>query len=208
MASDKTACTCLERPALAQRQAEQPRRFVRSLRRLRRDISMIARAKTTTNGKGREVQAVRILQIGNYPPPACGWAIQTKFLVEEIRRRGIVCDVLNINENRAKKSHEYIDVQNGLDYLAKLIRFAFRGYRFQMHVNGQSGIGYLLALTAALVGRFAGHPVALSWRGGVHQKYFPRLDNLWLRRSEEHTSELQSHSDLVCRLLLEKKKND
>src|SRR5260221_3130298 len=31
----------------------------------------------------------------------------------------------------------------------------------------------------------------------------PRLD-----RSEEHTSELQSHSDLVCRLLLEKKKID
>src|SRR5260221_827447 len=27
-------------------------------------------------------------------------------------------------------------------------------------------------------------------------------------RSEEHTSELQSHSDLVCRLLLEKKKRD
>src|SRR5438034_4141082 len=29
-----------------------------------------------------------------------------------------------------------------------------------------------------------------------------------LNRSEEHTSELQSHSDLVCRLLLEKKKNN
>src|SRR5438034_2345006 len=28
----------------------------------------------------------------------------------------------------------------------------------------------------------------------------------WALRSEEHTSELQSHSDLVCRLLLEKKK--
>src|SRR5438034_11804118 len=27
-----------------------------------------------------------------------------------------------------------------------------------------------------------------------------------IERSEEHTSELQSHSDLVCRLLLEKKK--
>src|SRR5438034_6096342 len=27
-----------------------------------------------------------------------------------------------------------------------------------------------------------------------------------ISRSEEHTSELQSHSDLVCRLLLEKKK--
>src|SRR5713101_8706944 len=31
---------------------------------------------------------------------------------------------------------------------------------------------------------------------------------LWpLLRSEEHTSELQSHVNLVCRLLLEKKKN-
>src|SRR5438034_7656495 len=29
---------------------------------------------------------------------------------------------------------------------------------------------------------------------------------LGTERSEEHTSELQSHSDLVCRLLLEKKK--
>src|SRR5438034_8892978 len=29
-----------------------------------------------------------------------------------------------------------------------------------------------------------------------------------LLRSEEHTSELQSHSDLVCRLLLEKKKHE
>src|SRR5262252_5377510 len=29
---------------------------------------------------------------------------------------------------------------------------------------------------------------------------------LWAQRSEEHTSELQSHSDLVCRRLLEKKK--
>src|SRR5690242_21540324 len=28
-----------------------------------------------------------------------------------------------------------------------------------------------------------------------------------MRRSEEHTSELQSHVNLVCRLLLEKKKN-
>src|SRR6266571_8245272 len=34
----------------------------------------------------------------------------------------------------------------------------------------------------------------------------PRLQGLAVR-SEEHTSELQSHVNLVCRLLLEKKKN-
>src|SRR5260221_8827877 len=46
-------------------------------------------------------------------------------------------------------------------------------------------------------------------RGAVHGNGF---DDIWVQRalgksrSEEHTSELQSHSDLVCRLLLEKKK--
>src|SRR2546430_8920881 len=41
-------------------------------------------------------------------------------------------------------------------------------------------------------------------------KVTPKLTlSLGLRwRSEEHTSELQSQSNLVCRLLLEKKKND
>src|SRR5690242_20967128 len=34
-----------------------------------------------------------------------------------------------------------------------------------------------------------------------------RIKNSGSTRSEEHTSELQSHVNLVCRLLLEKKKN-
>src|SRR2546427_8358885 len=35
------------------------------------------------------------------------------------------------------------------------------------------------------------------------------LEGIWIRgRSEEHTSELQSQSNLVCRLLLEKKKKE
>src|SRR5437588_8993916 len=39
-------------------------------------------------------------------------------------------------------------------------------------------------------------------------RFAPRMSaTLMATRSEEHTSELQSHSDLVCRLLLEKKKN-
>src|SRR3989440_2476050 len=40
------------------------------------------------------------------------------------------------------------------------------------------------------------------------EKYYPRIGFTHhpQARSEEHTSELQSRSDLVCRLLLEKKK--
>src|SRR5437588_8571395 len=38
-----------------------------------------------------------------------------------------------------------------------------------------------------------------------HYNILPTIDLFATTRSEEHTSELQSHSDLVCRLLLEKK---
>src|SRR5438874_12932353 len=40
------------------------------------------------------------------------------------------------------------------------------------------------------------------------RNWFFNADNFvyWASRSEEHTSELQSRRDLVCRLLLEKKK--
>src|SRR2546421_1237391 len=42
--------------------------------------------------------------------------------------------------------------------------------------------------------------------GNVARALVPLLDEQRDERSEEHTSELQSRSDLVCRLLLEKKK--
>src|SRR5256885_7321451 len=40
------------------------------------------------------------------------------------------------------------------------------------------------------------------------QSHLPALVGFFLVRSEEHTSELQSPCNLVCRLLLEKKKNN
>src|SRR2546430_9961085 len=49
--------------------------------------------------------------------------------------------------------------------------------------------------------RHYGHP-RIQWRGKDHD---PAHDHGHDDRSEEHTSELQSQSNLVCRLLLEKK---
>src|SRR2546422_8412386 len=52
--------------------------------------------------------------------------------------------------------------------------------------------------------------VLAYWAADVHHSITPSLpahDHFPQRRSEEHTSELQSRLHLVCRLLLEKKKN-
>src|SRR4051812_29561379 len=42
--------------------------------------------------------------------------------------------------------------------------------------------------------------------GGARSEVVPETTRVLMERSEEHTSELQSHVNLVCRLLLEKKK--
>src|SRR5438132_5286126 len=61
---------------------------------------------------------------------------------------------------------------------------------------------YTLSLHDAL-------PISLRARRHTRLPVFHHrcgISHLRPPRSEEHTSELQSHSDLVCRLLLEKKK--
>ena len=128
-------------------------------------------------------EPVRLLQIGNYPPPMCGWAIQLKLVTEELRRRGHVCEVLKINEGRQIKSSEYVDVQSGPDYLQKLSTYALRGYRLNVHVNGMSKKGYWLAMAAALTGRLVNRPALVTFHGGLSQDYFPRPDHSLARNA-------------------------
>src|SRR2546430_12491525 len=77
---------------------------------------------------------------------------------------------------------------------------------FRSEVNGPNRHPLYGFLTA----RETGIPGDISWNfekfligrdGKVLKRYPPE-------RSEEHTSELQSQSNLVCRLLLENKKQD
>src|SRR2546428_13594745 len=51
-----------------------------------------------------------------------------------------------------------------------------------------------------------GRSLSTRGSGGSPSTRSPRMLRWISSRSEEHTSELQSRSDLVCRLLLEKKK--
>src|SRR2546426_3391067 len=69
------------------------------------------------------------------------------------------------------------------------------------------------AASASSPSRARSAPLTRSFRDGPHEgrelaaRDAPVLDGGADHRSEEHTSELQSPCNLVCRLLLEKKKN-
>src|SRR3712207_6873765 len=72
-------------------------------------------------------------------------------------------------------------------------------FRSREHLASLIALGVLLPLT-----------LFLNWRLGllllILVLVFATLTGIVMRRSEEHTSELQSRQYLVCRLLLEKKK--
>src|SRR5688572_31607167 len=59
----------------------------------------------------------------------------------------------------------------------------------------------------ATLGTVTPQEIKAPWRSRAASRFRLWLDPIMSPRSEEHTSELQSQSNLVCRLLLEKKKN-
>src|SRR5689334_23733829 len=82
----------------------------------------------------------------------------------------------------------------------------FRSFTvYQQEVGGEASSS---VSGAALNDHEGTQPAAASGpsSGDPSQAREPSLGELKARRSEEHTSELQSQFHLVCRLLLEKKK--
>src|SRR5947207_4246585 len=73
-------------------------------------------------------------------------------------------------------------------------------FRSMTSLNPVFTIGYQIAETVKRHRKDVNNDQA--WRRAIEMLDLVRI------RSEEHTSELQSHSDLVCRLLLEKKKTN
>lgn len=115
----------------------------------------------------------RILEIGNWPPPVCGWSMGLVGLRKELEARGWDCQVMNLNENRRVRSPEYMDVQSGWDYFCKVLARVWHGYAVHVRVNGESKKGYVLALCALSLARALNRPALLTYAGGHQQSYFP-----------------------------------
>src|SRR2546428_9355283 len=90
-----------------------------------------------------------------------------------------------------------------------MIRRPPRSTLFPYTTLFRSGVAYLASLVrdAVLAAYYGGSAALDIYFIALAPSQIIRRQNCVSHRSEEHTSELQSRSDLVCRLLLEKKKN-
>jgi glycosyltransferase involved in cell wall biosynthesis len=89
------------------------------------------------------------------------------------KKESIAKSSISVETEKTKSDH-YIDVQNGLDYLVKLVRYRFCGYHFHIHTNGQAVKGPILCLMANLVSVLSGERASLTFHGGIEQLYFPK----------------------------------
>lgn len=126
------------------------------------------------------MKKIKILEVGPYPPPLCGWGIRIKLIKEELLKRGYECVVLNIGKSRKIKNLEYIDVQNGLDCLFKIIKYSLKGYTPHLHINGSTDKGLIIAICGEIIGLITNKRSFLTFHAGVNQDYFPKNNNLFL----------------------------
>jgi len=118
---------------------------------------------------------MKLLQIGPYPPPVGGWSFHIKVFRKYLDARGIENRVLNTGPNRRELSVEYVDVQNGLDYVRKVIDFCRQQYRIYIHLNGDSVKGFALTLLAQLIALAFRRRCCLSFHAGTIQVcFYPR----------------------------------
>jgi len=123
------------------------------------------------------MKKAKILEISPYPPPRAGWAVRVEFLKKALWALGHDCIPLNLGENRKIKSSEYEDVQNGLDYLRKVIKYSLKGYIVHMHANGDSPKGFILTLLSEGINFLLGKRPVLTFHAGPNQLYFPRKNS-------------------------------
>lgn len=142
---------------------------------MKRDSSNVGQDATTHSRR-----VARILEIGCYPPPFCGWATRLYFVRKELLFAGHLCTPLNLGEGRKIPSDEYECVRNGWEYIHKILLYLARGYVVHMHLNGSSIKGFVLSGIACLLSLIVLRRPILTLHAGTEQVYFPKTKSRWM----------------------------
>ena len=100
--------------------------------------------------------------------------MRVAFVRRYLEAKGHRCEVLNTGKSRKIKGRDYLDVQNGVDYVRKVIWHAKGGYRLHAHLYGDSIKGLILTLLAEIVSVLMGRKAVLTFHAGPEQRFFPK----------------------------------
>lgn len=119
----------------------------------------------------------KVLEVGPIAPPHAGWSVRMQYVLDDMRRREIECDALDVGPNRKIRRPGCEPTPTAFHYLWKVFWFLCRGYRLHHHLNGDSPKAYLMVLWGCVLSWLFRRPACLTWHGGVPQKWFPKGRN-------------------------------
>lgn len=124
---------------------------------------------------------MKILLVGDYPPPYGGVSVQVSTLRRLLAARpGFVCRVLDIGESRHQRRPECLSVRTPLDFAWKLAAHAVRGYAIHLHTNGHNLKSWLVSLACAGAGVLNGRRTIVSIGSGLAPDFVQKA-GLWVR---------------------------
>lgn len=113
---------------------------------------------------------MKVLLIGDYPPPYGGISVHVQQLADFLRRQGASCAVLDI-EPGADPKPGAIRVSGYFGFLWTLIRFYWKGYVSHIHTNGHNFKSWLAIAVTAWVGFFFGRRNIATLHSGLMPEY-------------------------------------
>ena len=111
-------------------------------------------------------KALKVLLVGDYPPPNGGVATHVDELFRAVRARGGQCEVLDIGKGQLP-ADGVTPAGSMARFAGLLASFSARGYRIHLHTNGANPKSWMLAAACAAAGRLAGRPALITLHSGL-----------------------------------------
>lgn len=113
---------------------------------------------------------MKILVVGDYPPPYGGIAVHVEQLHRFLRREGIESRVLDIGKG-GRPDPDVLPVRSRAGYASQLLRFASRGWLTHLHVTGDNSQAWLAIASVVAAGRAFGLPPVVTLHSGLLHQY-------------------------------------
>ena len=129
---------------------------------------------------------IKVLLVGDFPPPNGGVATHVEELFRAVRARSGLCEVLDIGKGQLPKGG--VTPAGGIArFAASLASFAAQGYRIHLHTSGANPKSWMLASVCAAAGRASGRPAMITLHSGLGPAWLTeKLSRLAIARGVLH----------------------
>lgn len=111
---------------------------------------------------------MKVLIVGDYPPPYGGCSVQVSVLHRFLSATpGFTCRVLDIGTTRRQRRPECLPARNPFEFAGRLLAHAGRQYVLHLHTNGHNIKSWLATLACAAAGLLNGRNTLVSIGSGL-----------------------------------------